>query len=68
MVRKKDPIELRKLSEESNPRLKELLAEISDDTNSDTMQPSPKRLWGRRFNASGKTKSPAPKIRLSYSE
>ena len=64
MIRKKNPIELKKLSKDTNPRLDELLAEI---TNADANGPrsSGKTTWGRRFNASGKRKS-APKIRLSY--
>ena len=67
MSRKKDPIELRKLSADSNPRLKELLVEIIGDANSDETRPLAKPRWGRRFNASGKFKQ-APKIRLSYEE
>jgi hypothetical protein len=60
MSRKKGLLELRKLSEDSNPRLGELLAEISDPANPDSKPSLSKRIWGRRFNASGKNKNPQP--------
>jgi hypothetical protein len=68
MARKKPRIDLRKLSEGSNPLLKELLAEITGDGNSDDIRPSAKQKWGRRFNASGKPNGVAPKIRNRYEE
>jgi hypothetical protein len=68
MAQKKNPIELRKLSEDSNPRLNELLVEITEQATSQRTKASAKPTWGRRFNASGKNKQNAPKIRLSYHE
>jgi hypothetical protein len=67
VAQKRNPIELRKLSEDSNPRLKELLEDITDHAKSDKPRPL-KASWGRRFNASGKNKGGAPRIRLSYQE
>jgi hypothetical protein len=64
VARRKDPIELRKLSEDINPRLREFLAELTDDANSDRPRLAAKRTWGRSFKASGKTE--APRIQLSY--
>jgi hypothetical protein len=68
MAQKRNPIELRKLSEESNPRLRELLAGIADHVRVDQSRVSAKPTWGRRFNASGKGMSTAPTIRFSYGE
>jgi len=67
MARKKNPIQLQKLDKDTNPRLEELLAEITGNTDANGPRSSGKTIWGRRFNASGKRKS-APKIRLSYTE
>jgi hypothetical protein len=67
MARKKNPIELQKLSKNSNSRLVELLAGITENIEANGPRSSGKPTWGRRFNASGKRKS-APKIRLSYTE
>ena len=54
MASKKHPIELRKVNQDSNPKLKRLLAEISDAESA----PSTKPVFGPRFNASGKSKRP----------
>jgi hypothetical protein len=65
MMRKKNPIELRNLSKDTNPRLAELLTEITcnaDPKAAGALKPT----WGRRFNASGKSMGGAPMIRLSY--
>jgi hypothetical protein len=67
MARKKNPIELQKLSKDSNSRLVELLTEITENTAATDPRLSAKPTWGRRFNASGKRKV-APKLRLSYQE
>jgi len=67
MARKKNPIELPKLDKDTNPRLVELLAEITENTDATSPRLSAKPTWGRRFNASGKRKV-APKLRLSYQE
>jgi hypothetical protein len=66
VAQKKRTIELKKLSESTNPRLNELLSEIVDDSNNDSVRPSAKPTWGRRFNAAGKRKGTAPKILISY--
>ena len=69
MARKKNPIDLRKLSKDSNPRLAELLAEIAENSSPSDTLASTKPTWGRRFSASGKSKVViAPKIRRSYQE
>jgi len=66
VAQKKRTVELKKLSESTNSRLIELLSEIVDDSDNDSVRPSAKPTWGRRFNASGKNKSTAPKIQNSY--
>ena len=63
MRRTKSLIDIRKLGEAKNLKLKELIEEISEASRVDSRT---KPTWGRRFNASGKNKSGAPKIRLSY--
>jgi hypothetical protein len=67
MSRKKNPIELRKLSKDTNPRLAELLTEIAGQ-NDPKENGMAKPTWGRRFNASGKSMGGAPRIRLSYED
>jgi hypothetical protein len=68
VARKKNPIELQKLSKDTNPRLVELLAEITENADANGARSSAKPTWGRRFNASGKLKQTAPRIRLSYNK
>jgi hypothetical protein len=65
MARKRNPIELRNLSKDTNPRLAELLTEITGHIDPKAAGAA-KPTWGRRFNASGKSMGGAPMIRLSY--
>ncbi len=68
MVKSKAIIDVQKLSHAKNPRLKEMLTEIADESGPGATRSSGKPTWGRRFNASGKHKTPAPRIRLSYND
>jgi hypothetical protein len=56
MARKNGAIQLKKLGEDSNPRLAELLSEVDCESHAAPARPSGKPAWGRRFNASGKFK------------
>jgi len=68
VAKSKAPIDLQKLSQAGNPRLKEMLAEIAGESCLGAARSSAKLTWGRRFNASGKKMAPAPRVRLSYSD
>ncbi len=67
MVKSKAPIDVQKLSQAKNLRLKEMLAEIADESGPGATRSSRKPTWGRRFNASGKHMV-APTIRFSYDD
>ncbi len=65
-MRKKDPIIIEKLIENSARELKVMQTELEDQPSQNRDHRKPGR-WSRRFAASGKTeKTTAPKIRESY--
>jgi hypothetical protein len=62
MARKKNPIVLEKLASQKDSELKDMLAELQDNTATSAVEPA---RWSMRFAASGKhVCAPAPRIRL----
>ncbi len=64
-MRKKSPIKIEKMIEESQHELK-VMQEDLDGQPSQNREDLKARRWSKRFAASGKPEAGAPKIRKSY--